>query len=80
MSKLEELTRGAAVKGTLPDCLVTVIDVKRYCSAAIELTYKDSAGKPSIVLLYRDRERIMGIGDSHRRLLVCPYTTSEVLA
>ena len=33
MAKLEELTRGAAVKGILPDCLVTLIDVK-WCGLA----------------------------------------------
>ena len=36
MAKLEELTRGTSVKGILPDCLVTMIDVKWYGSAAIE--------------------------------------------
>ena len=66
MAKLEDLTRGAAVKGILPDCLVTVIDVKWYGSAAIELTYKDPAGKPSVVLLYRDREPTLEIGETGR--------------
>ncbi|MFN0167946.1 MAG: helicase-related protein [Bryobacteraceae bacterium] len=66
MAKLEELTRGAAVKGILPDCLVTVVDVKWYGSAAIELTYKDPAGKPNVVLLYRDREPILEIGEAGR--------------
>ena len=47
MAKLEDLTRGAAVKGILPDCLVTVIDVKWYGSAAIELTYKDPPESPT---------------------------------
>jgi superfamily II DNA or RNA helicase len=56
MAKLEDLKRGAAVRGILPDCLVTVVDVKWYGSAAIELTYKDPAGKPNVELLYRDRE------------------------
>ena len=45
MAKLEDLKRGASVKGVLPDCLVTVIDVKWYGSAAVELTYKDPSGK-----------------------------------
>jgi hypothetical protein len=27
MARLEELTRGASVKGVLPDTLVTVVDV-----------------------------------------------------
>jgi SNF2 family DNA or RNA helicase len=66
MAKLEDLTRGAAVKGILPDCLVTVIDVKWYGSAAIELTYKDPAGKPAVVLLYRDREPTLEIGEAGR--------------
>jgi len=66
MAKLEDLTRGAAVKGILPDCLVTVIDVKWYGSAAIELTYKDHTGKPSVVLLYRDREPTLEIGEAGR--------------
>src|SRR5258707_4357584 len=61
MAKLEDLTRGAAVKGILPDCLVTVIDVKWYGSAAVELTYKDPSGKPSVVLLFRDRESTLEI-------------------
>ena len=64
MAKLEELTRGAAVKGILPDCLVTIVDVKWYGSAAVELTYKDPAGKPSVVLLYRDREPTLEIGET----------------
>jgi len=66
MAKLEDLTRGASVKGILPDCLVTVIDVKWYGSAAIELTYKDPAGKPSVVLLYRNREPTLEIGEAGR--------------
>ena len=66
MAKLEDLTRGAAVKGILPDCLVTVIDVKWYGSAAVELTYKDPAGKPNVVLLYRDREPTLEIAETGR--------------
>jgi superfamily II DNA or RNA helicase len=66
MAKLEELTRGAAVKGILPDCLVTVVDVRWYGSAAIELTYKDPAGKPSVVLLYRDREPALAVVETGR--------------
>src|SRR6201998_3571763 len=68
MAKLEDLKRGATVKGILPDCLVTVVDVKWYGSAAVELTYKDPAGKPSVVLLYRDREPGLEIGETG-----CPW-------
>ena len=56
MAKLEELTRGASIKGILPDDLVAVVDVKWIGSAAIELTYKDSAGHLGNELIYRDHE------------------------
>jgi hypothetical protein len=49
MAKLEELTRGASVKGVLPNGLVTVIDIKWHGEAALELTYKHGAGKPGDV-------------------------------
>jgi len=63
MARTEDLKRGATVKGILPDCLVTVIDVKWYGSAAIEPPIKTPAGKPSVVLLYRDREPTLEIGE-----------------
>jgi SNF2 family DNA or RNA helicase len=66
MAKLVDLKRGASVKGILPDCLVTIVDVKWHGSAAVELTYKDPAGKPSVVLLYRDREPTMEIVEAGR--------------
>ena len=45
MARLEDLTRGATVRGVLSDGLVTVVDVKWFGSAVIELTYKDAAGR-----------------------------------
>ena len=56
MARLEELKRGAVVKGILPDGFVTVVDVNWIGSVAIELTYKDSRGKLGNELIYRDRE------------------------
>jgi superfamily II DNA or RNA helicase len=56
MARLEELTRGASVRGILPDALVSVVDVKWIGSIAIELTYKDPSGRLGNELLYRDRE------------------------
>jgi superfamily II DNA or RNA helicase len=50
------LTRGASVRGVLPDGAVTVVDVKWHGSAVVELTYKDAAGRLGHELLYRDRE------------------------
>jgi hypothetical protein len=66
MTKLEELKRGAIVKGIVPDGLVTVTDVKWYGSAALELTYKDPSGKPNLLLLYRDREPTLEIPETGR--------------
>jgi superfamily II DNA or RNA helicase len=56
MARLEELTRGASVKGVLPETLVTVVDVKWLGSAVAELVYKDPGGRLGHELLYRDRE------------------------
>src|SRR5579871_3815059 len=56
MARLEELTRGASVKGILSDGLVTVLDAKWIGSLAVELTYKNAAGDLGNELLYRDRE------------------------
>src|SRR5712692_5366577 len=61
MARFEDLTRGAVVKGILPDSLVTVIDVKWYGSAVVELTYKDASGRLGNELLYRDREPTLEI-------------------
>ena len=54
-------SRGAAVKGILPDQLVTVVDVKWIGNVAVDLTYKDAAGRPAGELLYRDRESCIEI-------------------
>ncbi len=56
MARLEDLTRGAAVRGILPNGLVTVLDVKWYGTAVVELTYKDTSGRPGNQLIYRDDE------------------------
>ncbi len=64
MPRLEEITRGAVVKGVLPDGFVTAVDVNWIGSAAIELTYKDSQGRLGSELLYRDREPALEILES----------------
>lgn len=56
MTKLDDLTPNAAVRGILPDCLVTVVSVKWFGSDALELTYKDPSGRPGNTLLYRTDE------------------------
>lgn len=56
MSTLEALQPNASVRGILPDCLVTVVSVQWFGSQALELTYKDPAGKVANQLLYRHDE------------------------
>jgi superfamily II DNA or RNA helicase len=45
----------------LPDGFVTVVDVSWIGAVAIELTYKDSAGKLGSELVYRDREAELAV-------------------
>ena len=56
MSRLEDLQPHAAVRGVLPDCLVTVVGVQWHGTNAIELTYKDPAGRVANELLFRHDE------------------------
>lgn len=56
MAHLEDLTRGASVKGVLPDGAVTIVDVKWHGSSVVELTYKDATGRLGSQLLFQDRE------------------------
>ena len=64
--KLEELQTNAAVRGVLPDGLVTVVSVQWYGSEALELTYKTSTGKVANELLYRDDEQRLEIAEVGR--------------
>ncbi len=61
MAKLEELIRGATVKGIIPNQNVTVIDVQWHGNDVIELTYKDGNGRPFNELLFRDRETTLEV-------------------
>ncbi len=59
MSQLEDLQPSAAVRGILPDALVTVVSVQWFGSEAVELTYKDPDGRLAKRLLYRHDEAAM---------------------
>src|SRR5258706_7868967 len=56
MSKLEDLQPNAAVRGILPDSLVTVVNIQWFGSEALELTYKTQTGRVANELLYRHDE------------------------
>jgi superfamily II DNA or RNA helicase len=64
MTRLEEITRGSAVRGILPEGLVTILDVKWIGTVALEVTYKDSAGRLGNELIYRDREPALEIAQA----------------
>ena len=66
MATLESLTRGAAVKGILPNGLVTISDVRWIGTVAIEVTYQDSMGRLGNELLYRDRESTLEMVETGR--------------
>lgn len=61
VARREDLKRGSTVKGIVPDALVTVVDVRWFGSAVVELTYKDSVGRLGNELVYRDREPTLEI-------------------
>src|SRR5579884_1724300 len=66
MAALEDITRGTAVKGILPNSLATISDVRWIGTVAIEVTYKDSSGRLGNELLYRDREPTLEIVEAGR--------------
>jgi len=54
--RFEDLKPQAIVRGVLPDCTVTVVNVQWIGPDVLELTYKDPTGRVGNVLLYRDDE------------------------
>ncbi len=56
MLRLEDLLPNAAVRGILPDMLVSVVNIQWFGSEALELTYKTPAGKVANELIYRHDE------------------------
>lgn len=56
MMKLEQLQPNTAIRGIIPDALVTVVSVQWFGSEALELTYKTPTGKVANELLYRHDE------------------------
>jgi superfamily II DNA or RNA helicase len=57
VARLEELTKGALVRGVLPERAVKVVDVAWHGSSAITLTYTDVlTGRADQELLYREDE------------------------
>ncbi len=58
MATLKAITRGVAVKGILPEGMVTISNVCWIGTVAIEARYKDTSGRHGNELLCRDRELV----------------------
>ena len=56
MSKLEDLTPDAAVRGIRPDSFVTVVSVQWHGTDVVTLTYRTPTGQLGEEVLYRDSE------------------------
>jgi hypothetical protein len=63
MMKLEQLQTHAALRGIVPDALVTVVNVQWFGAEALELTYKTADGK--------DVQRKLQAPDCRWDLVVC---------
>ena len=61
--KLEDLQPNIAVRGILPEVLVTVVNVQWYGDSALELTYKDPGGRVSNEVLYRTDEARLQVAE-----------------
>jgi hypothetical protein len=66
MSTLEHLHPNAAVRGILPESLVTVVCVQWFGSEALELTYKNPTGRVANELLYRHNEARLDVVEQGR--------------
>ena len=56
MGRLEDLTKGARVRGVAPVGVVTVIDAEWIGSDAVSLTYEDDSGNVEREIVYRSKE------------------------
>jgi superfamily II DNA or RNA helicase len=66
VARLEDLTPNAIVRGLVPEGLATVVAVNWFGSEALELTYKDHAGRIANRLLYRHDEPSIEIAQEGR--------------
>src|SRR6266850_5310229 len=66
MTRLDDLQPTAAVRGILPDQIVSVVGVQWIGSEALELTYKTQSGRVANELLYRHDEQRLQIVEHGR--------------
>jgi hypothetical protein len=66
MSKLEDLKRGAQVRGIAPHETVTVVDVQWHGTDVVELFFKHADGGPDNQLVYRRDESVLEVVQAGR--------------
>src|SRR5450432_2939683 len=66
MTRLEDLQPTAAVRGILPDQVVTVVSVQWFGSEALELVYRGANGRVADEILYRHDEPRLEIVEAGR--------------
>ncbi len=67
MARLEEITKGALVRGILGGDEVSIIDAKWHGSDILEVFYTDVNGRPGNGLVYRDQESEFEITEASAR-------------
>ena len=60
-TQLENLAKGATVRGIHPHQNVTVVEINWFSSDAAELIYQEADGRLGNILLYRDQEATLDI-------------------
>ena len=65
-ARLEELTKGAKVRGLAPSGAVTVIDAEWIGSGVVSLTYEDEHGRTERELVYRAQESRLEVESARR--------------
>jgi hypothetical protein len=61
VARLEELTRVALVRVTLPNTLAAIVDVERYGGDSIRFTYRKEDGTPGHEVLDCSREPMLEV-------------------
>jgi len=64
--KLEDLRTNAAVRGVLPDTVVTIVNTQWHGSDALSLMYRTPNGRPAEEILYRHDESRLEIVEQGR--------------
>lgn len=65
MARLEDITVGSSVSGLASQEAVTVVAVKWYGTAVLEVTFKDGKGRLASQLIYRENEDGIEILNNH---------------